>query len=231
MAYRLRLYAPAGAGITSLTVRSSGGSLLGTGYPAGTGTACFDQSNLTTGVTITPALESGVSVDQWVINVDGAVYYQYTTACSIGYDSSASNVQVRLEVSGSASTTYSAALQFNANGGSGAPSSVSNTGDSQYVSITIPYTQPTRTGYTFLGWSLDASASAASYYPGSTYAWYGTTYGYTHTLYAVWADSGGGAYIYTGAGWQRAAPYVCTSQGWQKSSPYIYTSQGWRKGT
>ena len=153
MAYRLRLYAPAGAGITSLTVRNSAGSLLGTGYPAGTGTACFDQSNLTTGVTITPTLENGVSVDQWVVNVDGEVYYQYTTTCSIGFVSTASNIQVRLEVTGSAVTTYYAALQFDANGGSGAPSGVSGSAETQYVSITLPYAQPVRTGYTFLGWS------------------------------------------------------------------------------
>ena len=229
MAYRLRLYAPTGAGITSLTVRTSGGALLGTATPEGTSTACFDRSGLTTGVTITPTLQSGVSVDQWVVNADGTLYYQYTTACSIGYDSGASNVQVRLEVAGSAVETYYATLQFDANGGYGAPSSVSGSAESQYVPISIPTGQPTRPGYVFLGWSLSQGGSAA-YYPGSSYAWYGTTYGYTHTLYAVWAEEGGGAYVHTGAGFQRATPYVFANNGWQKAAPYIY-SGGWKKGT
>lgn len=180
--------------------------------------------------------------DQWY-NASSAFYADVTGlspntsyTVNVAYNTSATAagsqwIGAQTFITSGGAVDYYATLIFNANGGSGAPSSVSNTGESQYVSIMIPYTQPVRTGYTFLGWSLDASASAASYYPGSTYAWYGTTYGYTHTLYAVWADSGGGARIYTGTGWQRATPYVYTSQGWQKASPYIYTSQGWRKGT
>jgi len=123
---------------------------------------------------------------------------------------------------------YSATLVFDANGGYGAPGSVSGQGDNQYVPITVPYAQPTRQGYTFLGWSLDQGATAASYYPGGTYGWYGTTYGYTHTLYAVWAKSGGGAYVWNGYGMQEAAVYI-NRYGFERSAPYIY-SYGWKKG-
>ena len=122
MAYQLRLYAPTGAGITSLTVRNSEGTLLGRVAPKGTGTACFNQSGLTTGVTITPSLEDGVTVSLWVVNVDGTAYYQYTDTCTIGYDSTVSNIQIRLEVAGTPTTTYYASLPFNENGGTGAPS-------------------------------------------------------------------------------------------------------------
>ena len=68
MAYQLRIYAPTGAGITSLEVLDSSGTLLGNVAPTGTGTPCFNKKGLTTGVTITPSLEDGVTVSMWVVN-------------------------------------------------------------------------------------------------------------------------------------------------------------------
>ena len=47
-------------------------------------------------------------------------------------------------------------------------------------SITLSTVQPTRTGYTFLGWSTDSGATAASYSGGSAYTFSNNT-----TLYAV----------------------------------------------
>lgn len=225
MAYQLRLYAPTGSGITALTVKNSSGTLLGTATPAGTGTACFNQSGLTTGVTITPTLENGVTVSQWVVNVDGNVYYQYTTNCTIGYDSSASNIQVRIEVEGTVITTYYATLTFNANGGSGAPGTIYGSSDdgTGYVVFTIPSTTPTYSGYTFAGWATDSSGSGTIRYPGGTYTGYGTTTspGPTHTLYAVWSkDETGYVYIYSG-GWKKAIPYIY-SNGWKRAIPYVY---------
>lgn len=63
---------------------------------------------------------------------------------------------------------YTLKLNFNANGGTGAPGTVSNTVSSEaasvVVSATIPSTRPTRYGYTFLYWS----GNGGSYQPGST---------------------------------------------------------------
>lgn len=63
---------------------------------------------------------------------------------------------------------YTLKLNFNANGGSGAPGTVSNTVTSDAVSVvvsaTIPSTRPTRYGYTFLYWS----GNGGSYQPGSS---------------------------------------------------------------
>lgn len=74
----------------------------------------------------------------------------------------------------SASTTYT--LTYNANGGSGAPSSQSGNG-----TITLSSVQPTRSGYNFLGWSKSSSATSASYMPGASFSLTSNT-----TLYAVW---------------------------------------------
>lgn len=70
-------------------------------------------------------------------------------------------------------------VSFNANGGSGSvPAS-----QTQYYNydVTIGTEKPTRSGYTFKGWSKSSSASTASYQPGGTY-----TMGLNQTLYAVW---------------------------------------------
>lgn len=72
--------------------------------------------------------------------------------------------------------TYTVA--FNANGGTGAPASVTKT---YGVTLTLPTAKPTRTNYNFLGWGLFASATTATYAAGGSY----TTNGGC-TLYAVW---------------------------------------------
>ena len=71
-------------------------------------------------------------------------------------------------------------LSYNANGGSGAPGKQTGTGVGSYT-FTISGTKPTRTGYTFLGWSLSSTATSASYQPGGS-----ITLTASATLYAVW---------------------------------------------
>ena len=81
-------------------------------------------------------------------------------------------------------TTYSHTLNYNANGGSGAPSTQTHdTTTSTSYTFTISSTQPTRSGYDFLGWSTSSSASSASYSPGGTIS---VSANGSKTLYAVW---------------------------------------------
>jgi uncharacterized repeat protein (TIGR02543 family) len=69
-------------------------------------------------------------------------------------------------------------ITYNANGGSGAPST-------QYkmngVTKTLSSTVPTKSGYTFKGWSTSSSATSATYSAGGSY-----TLNSSKTLYAVW---------------------------------------------
>lgn len=85
-------------------------------------------------------------------------------------------------------TNYYVKIRYNANGGSGAPSTHTETGTSSNVSVTLSSIEPTREGYTFLGWSTSSSATSPSYYPGRTYRFSSVTMGSTttYTLYAVW---------------------------------------------
>lgn len=78
-----------------------------------------------------------------------------------------------------AETDYT--LSYDANGGSGAPASQTAT-DIGSHEFTISMTEPTRTGYTFLGWSTSSSATTASYQPGDLIEIAANT-----TLYAVWS--------------------------------------------
>lgn len=68
-------------------------------------------------------------------------------------------------------------VSYNANGGSGAPSS-----QTKYYgkTLTLSKTKPTRTGYTFKGWATSSSGSVA-YASGASY-----TANASVTLYAIW---------------------------------------------
>lgn len=73
-------------------------------------------------------------------------------------------------------TSYT--IKYNANGGSGAPSSQTKWKDQ---TLTLSSTKPTRTGYSFLGWSTSSTATSATYSAGGSY-----TANAAATLYAVW---------------------------------------------
>ena len=77
-------------------------------------------------------------------------------------------------------------LTYNANNGSNAPSSQSATIYNATTSykFTLSSTKPTRTGYTFLGWSTSNTATSASYSAGGT-----ITLSANDTLYAVWKEN------------------------------------------
>ena len=75
-------------------------------------------------------------------------------------------------------------LNYDANGGTGAPASQTYKATSEYEkshTFTISSQVPTRDGYTFLGWDTNKNATTASKQPSNTIVVTGTT-----TLYAVW---------------------------------------------
>lgn len=69
-------------------------------------------------------------------------------------------------------------VTYNANGGTGAPSSQTKT---YGQALTLSSTKPTRSKYNFLGWGTSASATTAVYSAGGSYTTNAST-----TLYAVW---------------------------------------------
>lgn len=76
-------------------------------------------------------------------------------------------------------------ISYDANGGSGAPGNQTKT---YGTNLTLSSTIPTRTGYTFLGWSTNSGATSASYSAGGTLSGdLSTVNGDTVTLYAIWS--------------------------------------------
>jgi uncharacterized repeat protein (TIGR02543 family) len=73
--------------------------------------------------------------------------------------------------------TYTVA--YNANGGTGAPTSQTKTYN---VTLTLTSSTPTRTGYTFVNWNTAANGSGTSYSAGGSY-----TTNAAATLYAQWS--------------------------------------------
>lgn len=83
---------------------------------------------------------------------------------------------ISLSVTVPAWTSYT--VKYNANGGSGAPGNQTKWKDQ---ALTLSSTKPTRTGYSFLGWSTSSTATSATYSAGGSY-----TANSAATLYAVW---------------------------------------------
>lgn len=69
-------------------------------------------------------------------------------------------------------------VTYNANGGTGAPGQQTKWKDQ---TLTLSTTKPTRSGYSFLGWSTSSTATSATYSAGGSY-----TANSAATLYAVW---------------------------------------------
>lgn len=71
-------------------------------------------------------------------------------------------------------------VSYNANGGSGAPSSQTKQHD---ITLTLSSTKPTRNGYEFAGWGTSATDTGVKYAAGGQY-----TGNASITLYAIWAN-------------------------------------------
>ncbi len=72
-------------------------------------------------------------------------------------------------------------ITFNARGGTGGPTTVSKT---HGVTLTLPTTKPTRSGYTFAEWNTKSDGTGTAYAPGASY-----TGNANATLYARWLGS------------------------------------------
>ena len=97
-----------------------------------------------------------------------------TTVNSSGYMNGTSSKSISVTVPALASYT----ITFDANGGLGAPGAQTKW---YGETLTLSTTKPTRTGYTFLGWSTSDTATAATWEAGGSY-----TTNASDILYAVW---------------------------------------------
>ena len=119
--------------------------------------------------------------DPWFGTLTGCRYDQYEGEFTFTSTSPTINVAYTKIVV----PTYNYYLRYNANGGTGGPNTQSTLGTTlRTVTFRVPSTKPTRTNYTFLGWSFDSTATEASYVSGDTV--YLSSGNPDRTLYAVW---------------------------------------------
>ena len=127
----------------------------------------FDQTGLTLTATYsdgnTKVITSGFTCSGF------SSYTVGTKTITVSYDGKTTTFTINVVPS-----QYT--LTFNANGGSGGPGSQTGSG-----TITLSSGQPSRTGYTFLGWATSSTATSAQYQSGGSYNLTGNA-----TLYAVW---------------------------------------------
>jgi len=168
-------------------------------YSANGGSGAPGSQTKTYGVTLTLSsttpTRSGYTFQGWATSASGGVAY------SPG-GSYTDNAAVTLYAvwSENAPTTYS--VYYNANGGTGAPSSQTKT---HGVTLTLRTGIPTREGYDFMGWAT-SSGGAVSYYPGGSYSANSSV-----TLYAVWSGiepATGAMYHSDGVGISEGEPYI-----------------------
>lgn len=139
----------------------------------------FNHGLSTTDVTVksgSTTIGTGAFSDKTVTSYTSFTYSG--TASSFGVENYNTYRSGAITFSGSISITNPfKTLTYNANGGSGAPSQLKTTPGT----VTLSSTKPTRTGYSFLGWSTSNTATTASYSAGGSYNLTANV-----TLYAVW---------------------------------------------
>ena len=93
-------------------------------------------------------------------------------------------MHVRMFFAFSSATAAVYTISYNANGGSGAPSSQIKDGG---INLTLSSTVPSRSGYAFAGWNTAQNGSGIHYDSGATFTGNANT-----TLYAQWTFQGSG---------------------------------------
>lgn len=163
-------------------------------------------------------------------------YYMYVGVKSggawqaVNYNSSSRYTHYYVEFLESTDVTYT--IKYDANGGSGAPSSQTKTWG---TNLTLSSTKPTRTGYQFAGWATSATGAVA-YAAGGIYSTNSAA-----TLYAVWTantvklayNPNGGTvsaseYGYNDYGWitKNGETYFHVISYGSKANPYNATTFG-----
>ena len=129
----------------------------------------FNSSSVKYLITGTNALSSVSSNLEWYVSP--TLYLNKDIDISSGDGTSDNPYQLKIEIQ-----QYT--ITYNANGGSGAPSSQNK---KHGESITLSNVKPTKTGYTFTGWNTNSDGSGTGYSVGSTYSNDSDI-----TLYAQW---------------------------------------------
>lgn len=194
----------------------------------------FDVSYVTSTVTINGSSSStttgfysanGATVEKSMVSKTVSVS-RGTSAKTVSLSAVVNNHSGYMNGTSTASATVtipalsSYSVTYDANGGTGAPSSQTKW---YGTTLTLSSTRPTREGYTFLSWNTSASGTGTSYAPGASY-----TANAALTLYAQWEQD------YVAPAVTAASAYRVASSGSTAeyvSGAYAYASFSWAVDT
>jgi len=108
----------------------------------------------------------------------GYVFYHWSTSATDAGSTFQPGGTYNLDVSSTLHAIWNPVISFDANGGTGAPSSQTKT---YGEALTLTTSKPTRTGYTFARWTTAPDGSGSAYASGGRYASNSSA-----TLYAQW---------------------------------------------
>lgn len=167
---------------------------VGSDNSSGSATARFVGSN-ETGWTLVIDVEVGNYKATWTTN---ARITNKDMSAATGYItfglsfSTSGGTSMYIPISGGKdlpAPDVAAILNYDANGGTGAPDSESKSGPKgSSATFTVSSITPTRENYTFKGWNTKADGSGTAYEAGKTIS---VAYGSTTTLYAQWEETPG----------------------------------------
>lgn len=137
------------------------------------------------------------------LTVDSGTTYYYYGVPQTGYtmNSCTSSSPCSGTMTSSVTKTLTASrktytISYNANGGTGAPSSQTKT---YGITLTLSNTKPVKIGYPFLGWTANSSGTGTVYQPGGSFTTNANTtlyakYSTTQTSYTVTLNVDAGGY-------------------------------------
>lgn len=163
---------------------------VGSDNSSGSATARFVGSN-EAGWTLVIDVEVGNYKETWTTNakITNKDMSAATGSVTFGLSfNTAGGTSTYIHISGGKdlpAPDVAAILNYDANGGTGAPKSGPK-GSS--ATFTVSSTTPTRDGYTFKGWNTKADGSGMEYKAGNSIS---VAYGSTTTLYAQWEETPG----------------------------------------
>ena len=169
-------------------------SAVGSDNSSGSATARFVGSN-ETGWTLVIDVEVGNYKETWTTNakITNKDMSAATGSVTFGLSfNTAGGTSMPISISGGKdlpAPDVAAILNYDANGGTGAPDSESKSGPKgSSATFTVSSITPTRENYTFKGWNTKADGSGTAYEAGKTIS---VAYGSTTTLYAQWEETPG----------------------------------------
>lgn len=192
-------YGTASTGYTmsSCTLSSPCSGTMGAGAVTKSLTATANSYNLTlnkgTGVSTIYYKVNGASsytstTTNKTLSVNSGTTYYYYGVPQTGYtmNSCTSSSPCSGTMTSSVTKTLTASrktytISYNANGGTGAPSSQTKT---YGITLTLSNTKPVKIGYPFLGWTINSSGTGTLYQPGGSFTTNANT-----TLYAKYSTT------------------------------------------